>query len=377
MVANIIIGSNYGDEGKGTVTATCVKHSTGNTLNVLTNGGAQRAHSILTETGNFTFQHFGSGTYHGASSYFSKYFIINPMQFAKEYNELEIKGIIPCAYRDSRCRWSTPFDMIANAIIEKLRKDNKHGSCGMGIWETVLRYKNTEYNKSFDEFMQMDESSKINYLQLIKNYFEINRISDGIPHEWEFIWNNVNIIMHFISDCEFMYENTIVCPLKEVIQNKIFKFNNIIFENGQGLLLSDTGKDIAGTTPSLTGCDYAKELIRETNIPMYINIHYVTRSYLTRHGKGMLSNEMDKVSISSNIQEDRTNHYNIYQESFRYGCMTDEFIIKMHDYIIKDAEKINNANIILDITHCDEIDNISKFKKIFKNVITYDSPIIK
>ena len=57
MRARIVIGSNYGDEGKGTVVASYAKRSD-SVLNVLTNGGAQRGHSILTEDGSITFQHF-------------------------------------------------------------------------------------------------------------------------------------------------------------------------------------------------------------------------------------------------------------------------------------------------------------------------------
>lgn len=47
MKARIVIGANYGDEGKGTVVARYSKNSY-NVLNVLTNGGSQRGHSILT-----------------------------------------------------------------------------------------------------------------------------------------------------------------------------------------------------------------------------------------------------------------------------------------------------------------------------------------
>ena len=78
MKARIVIGSNYGDEGKGTVVASYAKNSQ-NVLNVLTNGGAQRGHSILTKDGSITYQHFGSGTYFGADSYYSRFFILNTM----------------------------------------------------------------------------------------------------------------------------------------------------------------------------------------------------------------------------------------------------------------------------------------------------------
>ena len=54
MKARIIIGANYGDEGKGTVVAKYSKQSD-NCLNILTNGGSQRGHTIVTEYGSTTF----------------------------------------------------------------------------------------------------------------------------------------------------------------------------------------------------------------------------------------------------------------------------------------------------------------------------------
>ena len=150
--ARIVIGANYGDEGKGTVVAHYTKESE-NTLNVLTNGGSQRGHSILTKDGNITFQHFGSGTYHGADNYYSCYFIINPMQFVKEYETLIIKP--KHIYRDSRCRWTTPYDSMANLITKK-----SYNTCGMGIWNTIKRVNGGVLNVSFDKFMSMDETKK-------------------------------------------------------------------------------------------------------------------------------------------------------------------------------------------------------------------------
>ena len=135
MKARIVIGANYGDEGKGTVVANYTKNSN-NVLNILTNGGAQRGHSILTKDGNITFQHFGAGTYHGADNYYSRYFILNPMQFVKEYKSLIVKP--KNIYRDLSCRWSTPYDSMANLISEEQK--GTHASCCMGIWNTIKRY---------------------------------------------------------------------------------------------------------------------------------------------------------------------------------------------------------------------------------------------
>ncbi len=366
MKAKIIIGANLGDEGKGTVVANYVKQSKERVLNVLTNGGAQRAHSILTKDGSFTFQHFGSGTYHSADSYFSEYFILNPMQFVKEYLELADKGIFAKnntkVYRHPDCRWSTPFDMMANQIIEELRGENKHGSCGMGIWETVLRYKSS-ITIPFSIFATIEHECQISYLKSIKQYFD-KRIGI-IPDKWHSIWNSETLLEHFILDCRTMYNITteILTPTG---------YNEVIFENGQGLMLNDVGIDEANKTPSKTDSTYALRVATAMGIKTEeISLHYVTRPYLTRHGRGGLIGETKREFLSSSVQECRTNHYNQFQEHFRYAPLD---INALRDRINEDNS--HGLRSIIELTHCDEMDRFSEFNSYFDYINTYDSPIV-
>lgn len=365
MKARVIIGANYGDEGKGTVVATYTKHATGEVLNVLTNGGAQRAHSILTEDGSFTFQHFGAGTYHGAANYFSPFFILNPMQFAVEYNELAQRGVIQRTrlYRNKNCRWTTPYDMLANQIIEYLRKGDKHGSCGMGIWETTLRYQNT-VTMGIDAFCQLDKASQTRYMKAVKTYFE-KRISD-IPAVFKDMWDNENLINNYIQDCVFLCEKT-----STIIDTT--QFEEITFENGQGLLLNDTGLDIAGTTPSKTTAEYALKMAADFGCDN-ISIHYVTRPYLTRHGKGEFAGEQKRAMVSTNVMEDRTNTYNVFQDDFRFGVLD----INAFGNRIQQAETEITIphTFCIDITHCDEMDRVAEFRQHFANTATYDRALI-
>ncbi|MBO4333037.1 MAG: adenylosuccinate synthetase [Paludibacteraceae bacterium] len=365
MKARIIIGANYGDEGKGTVVATYAKHAKGKTLNVLTNGGAQRAHSILTENGSFTFQHFGAATPYGADNYFSPFFILNPMQFVFEYNALAGRNAIQGVkfFRDKECRWSTPYDMLANQIIEFKRKGGKHGSCGMGIWETTLRYQSTVTIR-FDTFCGLESAERESYLKSVRGYFE-RRIGD-IPTDFLPIWTSENLISHYIEDCLFLYKNT----------NTVFdftKYDEIIFENGQGLLLNDTGLDIAGTTPSKTTAEYALRMADVFSCDD-ISIHYVTRPYLTRHGKGTLEREQKRSNLSVFVEEDRTNRYNEFQDDFRYGQLDIEALAER----IKEAEaEIKKPHTVyLDVTHCDEMDREAEFRRFFPNIRIYDRALI-
>ena len=367
MDAKIIIGANLGDEGKGTIVAKYVKQAamqSKKVINVLTNGGSQRAHSILTENGeSFTFKHFGSGTYHGAGNYFSKHFILNPMQFVKEYNDLVSRGVLLHGiFRNYDCMWTTPFDMMANQIIEEIRGSSKHGSCGMGIWETIQRYNNS-LTITLDGFNNFNNDIKRLHLKHIKDYHE-KRIT--IPDKWKDVWNSDNLIDNFIEDCKFMVYNTsVVYSDNEAICNSIY--DEVIFENGQGLMLSDTGKDIPGTTPSITDSSYAMNIIRNLSAEVGVSLHYVTRPYLTRHGNGYLRKESIRSDVSKYIESDRTNVYNQFQGSFRYAPLD---LTSLKERIISDA---GNNDFVLEVTHCDEMDRVAEFNKMFNNVRITDS----
>lgn len=356
--ARIVIGASYGDEGKGTVVAKYAKESS-NVLNILTNGGSQRGHSVVTEKGEHTFQHFGSGTYFNADNYYSSFFILNPMQFVKEWHELVIK---PKTYRDMNCLWSTPYDMIANAIEEEVK--NRHASCRMGIWNTMTRSREL-CTCTFDRFMTKTRDDQYLMLNSIKKYYE-KLIK--ITGTWKAIWESPYLIEHYLNDCWFMYKNTIAVTVKDTC---LKTYDNFIFENGQGLLLKDTGKNTYDTTPSDTGITYSLDILKSMQLEdLDVIAHYVTRPYLTRHGDGHVSGAMNRNMISAGVSEDRTNHYNDAQGEFRYGKLD---IDALKQRITDDS---NGHKYVLEVTHCDEMDRISEFKKNFENIKTTDKNLI-
>ena len=361
MKARIVIGANYGDEGKGTIVAKYTKESN-NVLNVLTNGGAQRGHTIKTKDGYITYQHFGSGTYYGADSYYSCYFILNPVQFAQEHQSLIVKP--KKVYRDRRCRWTTIYDMMANCITEK--QQHRHASCGMGVWNTIKRT-NSQPSKSFDSFISLGDGDRFMYLMGIKNYYED---FIDIPCEWKDLWNNPYMAYHFIDDCEYMWKHTKVADLSNL------NYDVIIFENGQGLLLSDNGADSPDRTPSQTGAYYAAWLLKHLNDVDDVTVHYVSRTYLTRHGDGHLLNEMSQKSLSSSIEEDNANHYNDNQGEFRYGSLDVNSLQQriQYDFMLHENFFSKRPNLEIELTHCDEVDNIEEIKKRFPVVNTHSSP---
>lgn len=359
MKARIIIGSNNGDESKGTIVAQYTKNADGKVLNILTNGGAQRGHSILTDKGSFTFKHFGSGSSFGADNYFSEHFIINPMQFVKEYNELVKRDVKFTVYRNTKCRWTTPWDMMANQIIETKRGSEKHGSCGMGIWQTVKRCKEQEWPE-LDTFLSWGKEKQVFFLEGIRRLNE--RDTGVIPAEFREAWYSKTLVEHFLNDCAILKFGTYVVNSLADING----YDELIFENGQGLLLSDDGFDRFDRTPSKTGLEIPA-LILEQIGDIETSVHYVTRTYMTRHGKGFCQGELPtRKMLSSDVKEDRTNHWNEFQEDFRYGVL---HLDSLKNRIDKDFSKNAKDNFIkiIEVTHSDELDREAEFRKVFGN----------
>lgn len=223
--------------------------------------------------------------------------------------------------------------------------------------------------------MNLTREDKVKYLQNVKNYFNIRmkELNIKLPKELIEPWNSDFLIEHFIRDCKFIASTVIpVSSITDISNN----YQEIIFENGQGLLLTSSIFD-DHTTPSNTGCHDAMDIIvNELHIPREnVTVHYITRPYLTRHGNGSLIGETDKNHIAGSVPEDRTNHYNETQGRFRYAGLD------IHDLLNRvknDYQAMHASGLKIEVTHCDEMDRVNEFEKVFGQsaIHTFESPKI-
>ena len=319
----VVVGANFGDEGKGLMTDYfCHKATSKNKtcIVVMSNGGAQRGHTVnLLDGKKHVFNHFGSGTFVGADTYCPSEFILNPMQFVKELEDLQQLLVrMPVVYVETLCRWSTPYDMIINQIVEAARGDKKHGSCGMGIWETVYRWSVQPDLYTIFEFNKLPDMTKVSHLKRIRDEWLPRRLKEhgvsGIPAEWEDIVTSDFLIQNFIEDVRVFCANT-----TRVCRPILNTYDTVVFESGQGLLL-DENMTFYGdnTTPSNTGIHNACKRINTQFDSANVEFCYVTRTYMTRHGAGRFVTECDKARINPEMF-DETNITNSFQDNLRYG----------------------------------------------------------
>ena len=357
MVKNIklVIGANFGDCGKGLMTDYFCHQAISkgeNCIVVLYNGGAQRGHTVKTPDGiRHVFHHFGSGTFVGAYTYCSEEFILNPMVFRQEWEELEVLGYKPVVYVNANCRVSTPYDMIINQLVEESRSQNRHGSCGMGIYETIQRYKSGFGNNSFLK-IALDRSKQcLLNEQIRENYFayRLKELGLSLDDEWRDIFYSPGLLENYVDDLLFMDSHTI--KTDDFI---LEAYNNIIFEGGQGLLLDQNNKEyFPHLTPSNTGSTNPYKIISERfSDADNIEVCYVTRTYLTRHGAGRLDNECAKEEINPYMQ-DLTNVPNLHQGTLRYAEIDVKELNKRINHDFAQMKNLN-AKCSLAITHSNE-----------------------
>lgn len=137
-----VVDLGYGDAGKGAVVdAVCASNRVAAVIRF--NGGAQAAHNVVTPDGrHHTFAQFGSGTLHGVPTHLSRFMVVDPLALAAEGARLAGLGVVhPFALLtvDADALLSTPWHRAANQLRERRRGAGRHGSCGLGVGET-MRY---------------------------------------------------------------------------------------------------------------------------------------------------------------------------------------------------------------------------------------------
>lgn len=324
MRAYTVVDLGFGDSGKGLLTDFLVRHFDAGVV-VRYNGGAQAGHNVIAPDGrHHTFSQFGSGTFiPGVKTYLSRHVVIHPGALLVEGDILAGKGV-----RDafSRLRLSdqalviTPFHQAANRIREMERGENRHGSCGVGVGETVddaqlytedrvLAGDLTNPTTLKRKLRSIREQKREQMVELCKD-----RSRDvSLAREWE-VFEGEDVIDAWISSISRIVELGIVVP-DSVLECWLHKTETVIFEGAQGVLLDADAGFHPFTTWSRCTAENALDLITEMVPDSRVFQIGVLRSYAVRHGPGPLPTETNV--LTSVVSEH--NKYNEWQGTVRYG----------------------------------------------------------
>lgn len=372
----VVIGANFGDEGKGLMTDYFCHQAAAqgkSSCVVLHNGGAQRGHTVCLPNGKrHVFHHFSSGTFAGASTYFASTFVLNPMIFMDEVKDIPVQTRALVA--DPKCMVSTPYDMMFNQIVEEERGEEKHGSCGCGIFETISRYKHPEFSLPYADMVRLQRSGNFTkFLENIRDKYYGKKLSCSVPEKWQHIWYSKTLLQNYIAD--FYEMQRYVSPYTNKLKALLSFFDMLVFEGGQGLLLDQNNQSyFPHLTPSNTGLKNPERIIRNLYQTMErkVEVCYVTRSYITRHGAGRLDNECEASELSCSVG-DKTNVPNIHQGTIRYARLDADSLLARIDQDF-DFFAQRGWEKSLAVTHLDQLpsDTVSLSKKCFDKIYRVD-----
>ena len=299
-----VIGNNYGDEGKGL--AVDYLTLSGHNLVVRHNGGAQAAHTVDREDKRFVFHELSSGSFNGADTYWASTFLPDLYKLEEEINEFsEVSSEKIRIYASPDCSITLLYDVYLNQKREELRGTDKHGSCGMGIWEATKRTA-AGYKLTLGDIASLsadDIAAKIKRIEDEYVALKIDKFGIG---------ERLNLdTVKYASILKSALENnvTLVSDEKSFFES----YDYVIFEGGQGLLLDTAREELwPHTTCSRTNITNPVKILESSGLKLDEAV-YVTRSYLTRHGAGPFEEDTELCFA------DETNKPNPWQGAMRFG----------------------------------------------------------
>jgi adenylosuccinate synthase len=252
--------------------------------------------------------------------------------------------------------------MMINQAIEKRRGDERHGSCGIGVNETVRRSRNEDFKITAVHLMPgsnlHEKLYRIRDTYVPARLKELGLTPEDLPH-----LHNHGILSQFQYDAAMM--------VAEVNHHGASDFftpwsvwgthEDIVFEGAQGLRLDQDSPDFPYVTHSKTGTTNVLELLNEvghaSTIDAPLRLYYLTRPYFTRHGAGPLPNELERVPYEKIL--DKTNIENPHQGKLRFAHLD---LKGLFDTIQKDLfSAMANPKTVVDptlvLTCVDQLDD--------------------
>ncbi|MCR4760500.1 MAG: adenylosuccinate synthetase [Oscillospiraceae bacterium] len=321
MSVTIIIGKNFGDEGKGLAADYFASRSARANASVICirhNGGAQAGHTVDLPGRRFVFSQLSSASFRSADTYWADSFLPDLYKLSDEAERFRaLAGSVPQIYASPDCRCTYIGDILLNMLLETARGKNRHGSCGMGINEAVVR--SEKYPLRLGDIAGQDAAMLYERLRILQRDYLPQRISElqiDLHNAGEYgeLLQSDTVLR---NAAETMARNTEYLELREPLF--LCEYDDMLFEGAQGLLLDEFYTAFAPhLTTSRTGLTEPARILHSLygdSFPQ-TEIVYITRSYVTRHGAGPLPHA-DPSDPNPYSKQDRTNIRNEWQGSLR------------------------------------------------------------
>lgn len=324
----LTVDLGFGDAGKGSIVDFLTRRYGAHTV-VRYNGGAQAGHRVVTggdSPKEHVFSQFGSGTLAGADTHLSRFMLVDPFAMLEEEKHLRTLGVMNAFARttiDEEALIVTPFQRAINRLRELARGEGRHGSCGMGIGETMadsLEY--PEYVVRARDFKSLHHLYKrLQFLREISRYklasFSQHLVeNEQVALEEEILYDDEWLDITMEVYASFAEQAHIVTGT--YLHDLLHQDGCVLFEAAQGVLLDEWYGFHPHTTWSTTTLANAERLLQEAHYNGSVTRIGITRAYATRHGSGPFVTE---DSALTERLPDACNGFDAWQHGFRVGWL--------------------------------------------------------
>jgi len=323
----IVVDLGFGDAGKGTVTDFLVRHLGARAV-VRFNGGAQAGHNVVTADGrHHTFAQFGAGTFvPGTRTFLSKHVVFHPTALLVEAEHLARVGVTDALDRitvSEECLVTTPFHQAATCIRELVRGDARHGSCGVGVGETMqdaLRAPADAIRaRDLRDPTRLSRAlARLQHAKRVELRAELAALPDGELADAQ---------RHVLEDPEVVtawVDRTSALATLPVIEDDarlgalLRSDAPVVFEGAQGALLDEWVGFHPFTTWSTCTFENAVSLLAEHGSPIEAYRLGVLRAYATRHGAGPFPTSCAELPPGATLEHNASGPW---QGHFRVGWL--------------------------------------------------------
>lgn len=360
----MVTGLGFGDEGKGTTVEYLARRHNAS-LVIRHNGGAQAGHNIVTDDGvHHTFSQFGCGTFDGVRTYLSRHMVVHPGGLLVEANTLAKKGVtdpLGLVVVDPDAPVITPFHTAMNRIRELARGAGRHGTCGIGVGETVSdSYDYPELVVHVGDLLgdPMTLRAKLLKTRDLKVAEAEKLIDTGGPVSTDML-SELGALTYFDLSTYLWDLRTFTKSVRisdgAFLRNVLSDDNaTVVFEGAQGTLLDEWWGAHPHTTYSDCTPTNALGLLRDNGFDGNIVKWGVLRTYMTRHGQGPLPTEDTAARRVEPHNSPKT-----WQGAFRWG----DFDAVLSRYAVGACR----GQDALSLTHLDGVER-------WRPCVAYDTP---
>ena len=280
MPASVILGAQWGDEGKGKITDLLSEQAD---IVVRYQGGNNAGHTIVTGTQKFALSLIPSGVlYPTVTPVIGNGVVVDPSWFFEEMETLVTKGIDPSRVRISNnAHLIMPYHRKLDAVIERFLGSSMIGTTKRGIGPAYT----DKYSRSgirvqdlFDEKIfreKLEVALKMKNQQLVRIYNQLPLDLDEIADEY----------LDYAERLEPYVADTSLLVWEGLQEGK-----NVLFEGGQGTLLDidhGTYPFVTSSNPTAGGAPVGIGI----GPNMIDNIIGVAKAYISRVGTGPFPTE--------------------------------------------------------------------------------------